>query len=700
MLFARPLAAGFLPRLLPLCLLAAAPAFADHSQEHVLPAVVVNTEAESAVTTVPSAAAVRAAQQGVAGGVAVVEAETWREGRAATPEDMLRHAPGMFAASRFGSEESRLSVRGSGLQRTFHGRGLMFLQDGVPLTLADGGGDFQAMEPLATRYVEVLRGANALQYGSGTLGGAVNFVTPSGRDAGTELRVEGGSFGHQRLYLQTAGAGERTDGFVSLSHYGRDGFQDHAEQSTQRLFANAGYRNSATLEQRVYFSAVRTDSELPGSLTEAERRAGDVRKAAPGNVTGDNKRDFDLYRVAYKLNWLPVEGGKLEFSSFYAQKDLFHPIFQVLEQKNDDYGSDLRWTKTAPFGRSADRFVVGGRLHFGDTRDDRFVNVGGQSAARTDQSDQRAENTTLYGEYTLGLSEAWAVVGGVQQISSLRRFDDLCHAGTVPACNNNPSADASFSKRFDETLPRLGVITTLDNGVQFFANASALYEPPSFGEINGGNVVQLDAQEGRSLEIGSRGSLPEQLGLEWDVALYHARLDKELLAVLTAPNTYSTLNADRTVHRGLEAALSLRPLPALQVRLNYLHNDFRFDGDAVYGDNRIAGVPERVLNGEFLLRLDDMRLYVGPTLQAASSSWVDHRNLVAAPGYAVYGLKLGQQLTPAFSWFLEGRNLTDKVYAATHNVVGDGTLLSFGQPQRLFNPGDGRAVYAGLTWTP
>jgi len=37
------------------------------------------------------------------------------------------------------------------------------------------------------------------------------------------------------------------------------------------------------------------------------------------------------------------------------------------------------------------------------------------------------------------------------------------------------------------------------------------------------------------------------------------------------------------------------------------------------------------------------------------------------------------------------------VYAATHGVVGDATVPA---NQRLFNPGDGRAVYAGITWMP
>ena len=41
----------------------------------------------------------------------------------------------------------------------------------------------ERLEPLAARYVEVYRGPNALQYGAATLGGAINFVSPTGRSA-------------------------------------------------------------------------------------------------------------------------------------------------------------------------------------------------------------------------------------------------------------------------------------------------------------------------------------------------------------------------------------------------------------------------------------------------------------------------------------------------------------------------------------
>jgi iron complex outermembrane receptor protein len=102
------------------------------------------------------------------GGVDLIDAERIRDGRASTLADALRGSPGVFAESRFGAEEARVSIRGSACRRTFHGRGLLLLQDGVPLNLADGGFDMQAVEPLATRYIEVYRGANATPFGATT----------------------------------------------------------------------------------------------------------------------------------------------------------------------------------------------------------------------------------------------------------------------------------------------------------------------------------------------------------------------------------------------------------------------------------------------------------------------------------------------------------------------------------------------------
>ncbi|GIX39905.1 MAG: hypothetical protein KatS3mg128_0954 [Silanimonas sp.] len=115
-----------------------------------------------------------------AGGTAVIDGERYRQGRVSTLNDALGFAAGVFVQPRFGAEESRLSIRGSGLQRTFHGRGIVVLQDGIPVNLADGGFDMQSLDALMARYIEVWRGPNALEHGAATLGGPSSTSRPLG----------------------------------------------------------------------------------------------------------------------------------------------------------------------------------------------------------------------------------------------------------------------------------------------------------------------------------------------------------------------------------------------------------------------------------------------------------------------------------------------------------------------------------------
>ncbi|MCZ8131661.1 MAG: TonB-dependent receptor plug domain-containing protein, partial [Steroidobacteraceae bacterium] len=233
--------------------------------------------------TAPGEVAAREEAARVAGGANVVGLAEYADGRASTLVDVFRLAPGVFAQSRFGAEEARLSIRGSGLQRTFHMRGIWLLQDGVPLTLADGGGDFQGIEPLALAYTEVLRGANARQYGAATLGGSINFVSPTGRDGGLfRPRAEFGSFGYRRALLRGGDASERMDWAGSLAGYAQDGYRDWSEQRNLRAFGNVGLRLRDDLETRFYVAAVDTDSQLPGSLTRAQLAA-NPRQASAGS---------------------------------------------------------------------------------------------------------------------------------------------------------------------------------------------------------------------------------------------------------------------------------------------------------------------------------------------------------------------------------------------------------------------------------
>jgi iron complex outermembrane receptor protein len=649
--------------------------------------ITVNVPKEPALTVLsPATAAEKLAE--VAGGTSFVDAETYLRGRASTLADVLSFTPGVFVQPRFGAEEARVSIRGSGLQRTSHGRGLELLQDGVPLNLADGGFDFQAVEPLSTRYIEVFRGPNGLEHGAATLGGAINYVSPTGHDAlPVEVRTEGGAFDYMRGQVAAGGVRGNLDYYATLTHFGQEGFREHAEQSTQRLFGNVGLRHSDRHETRFWVAAVRTDSELPGNITKVQLED-DPHQAAAANLALDYKRDFDLLRLSGRTTFLFSSAGRLDLSAFWSSKQLNHPIFQVIAQESDDFGFDLRWeSEAALFGRPS-RLVVGVRPAMGFVRDERFINLGGRRGNPIAAGDSTSRNLELYGEERHELVSGLSLIVGVQATQAERDFgDDFLSNG-----------DQTDQQKFSGVSPKVGILVTPRSGLSLFANAARSFEPPSFGElvnVGGSGLLPLDAQTATSVEVGSRGAAGP---FTWDVVLYQSQIKGEFLSLNDAVgNPLGTINADRTLHAGIELGWELRvPLRgnALHFRHIYSWNRFEFDEDPVFGDNQLAGMPAHIHRAELLWERPG-GLYAGPRFEWVPEKYpVDHANTLFADPYRIFGFKLGYRPTQGIAAFVEARNLTDEIYAATTGVIADAR----GRDAAQFLPGDGRSFFAGLEY--
>ncbi len=620
-----------------------------------------------------------------AGGVTVVDMHAVREGRVSNFTDTLGLATGVLAQSRFGAEETRLSIRGSGLQRTFHGRGIKLMQDGIPVNQADGSFDFQAIEPMATRYIEVYRGANALRYGASNLGGAINFISPSGYDADTlNARAEIGSFSYRRLGLSTGGVMGDFDYFVSGSTFNQQGFRDNAKQDAQRINANFGYRISGDVETRFYIGYAKSDSALPGALTKAQLRD-DPSDSFLSTTIGQQRRDIDLMRIANKTNFLLGENSHLQLSAYFSHKDLFHPIFQVLEQNTNDYGFEARFVHDGELFGHKNEFVLGVNPSYGVGYDERSVNSFGVRGAKTNQLENRAKNLEAYAENRFYIVPQVSLIAGLQYTHSVRNLTDKFFA--------NATQDESFAKTYVQTNPKIGVLYDYQPNIQFYANASRSFEPPSFGELAGGlrpNIVK--AQGGTTFEVGSRGNSEN---VDWDFSAYYAKLNNELLqtAVFMGGNNLmpaaQTTNADKTIHAGIEIGLTARLPWHLEWRQSLLINHFRFDDDNTFGNRDLSGLQKSLLRGELIYR--NHGFYVGPTVEFSPQRYaVDFAETLSADSYSLFGFKAGQQVNAHFSWFVDARNLTDKKYAASTNVV-----LNASANQSLFLPGDGRSVYMG-----
>lgn len=663
-------------------LLAAVVAHAEPTAPRTLEQITVT--ADRPTLSAPGEDAARAEAERVPGGANVVGQSEYADGRASTLADVFALTPGVFVQSRFGAEEARVSIRGSGLQRTFHMRGINLLQDGIPLTLADGSGDFQAIEPLALAYTEVMRGANALEYGGTTLGGSINFVSPSGHDSwGLRSRLEGGSFAYRRALVSLGDVLTTGDYFAALSAYSQEGFRDWSKQQNQRFFGNGALRLSDAVESRFYVSVVHSVSELPGSITKAQLAA-DPRQANPGNFAGRQQRDFDLYRLA---NRTVIELGeaRLELSAGYGYKDLWHPIFQLLQQRSNDWFAGARYVDERKLAGHANRLVAGFAPSWNSVHDDRFVNVAGTKGARTARSHQLSQNYAAYLQNEFDLDARWTFVTGAQWTDAERRYDDLFLA------NGDQSLDAAYT----HLAPKVGFVWHGSGEWSVFGNFSGSFEPPSFGELTGGPGVSiLKAQTARTVEIGTRGTLAR---VRWDLAAYSARVRDELLG-LNDPNgqPLGTVNAPRTIHRGVELGAQLALTHALSWRSSYLWSDFRFDGNATYGDNALPGIPEHFYRGELVWTARDGYAVTLNTEWSPRRYAIDMANTWFADPYALVGLKLARDVEHGLSWYVEGRNLADRRYASTTGVIADASGIDAAQ----FLPGDGRSVYAGVSWKP
>ncbi|TAE78497.1 MAG: TonB-dependent receptor [Verrucomicrobia bacterium] len=666
------------------------PSVIAQSPQALNPLVVEAASDEKQSLTVPGLAASRADLEKTPGGVEVVDPERYLSGRASTVADVFALSAGVFAQPRFGSDEARLSIRGSGLQRTFHGRGIRVLQDGVPLNLADGGFDFQAIDPLAASHIQVWRGANALAYGSSALGGAIDYLSHTGLSApGGSARLEAGSFGYLRARLAGGFSEGSQDLYLSLSQQSQEGFRRHAEQNNQRLFANYGWKFADHIETRVYLSSVVTDSELPGNLTKAELEL-DPRQAAPANITGDQKRDFELFRVASKTT-VAVGDKRFDLLAAWTYKDLDHPIFQVLDQKSNDALLGGIFTEDGELFGRGQRLRAGLLLMRGETDAANYQNVGGGRGNLLQADEQTASNLEAFVEEQLELGAGFTGVLGV--VASRNDRETQRVFGSTPA-------NSSYDRSYDDLAPKLGLRWEKAD-VQLYGNVSGSYEPPSFSE-SGTAVVANSAQEATTVELGSRG---RRGAFRWDASIYRSELTDELLTIqLPAPaaiGATGTINADRTIHQGVELAGEVDLLgaawdddPARRVvfRSAWTWGDYRFDGDEMYGNNRIAGLPRHLVRGELMWE-NDGGWYAGPTFEwVPVESWIDHRNTFSADAYALLGFKFGRRVEEGVSWFIEAKNLLDERYAATTGVIENAD----GKDQRQFLPGDGRGVFAGI----
>ena len=703
----------------------------------------------------------------IAGGTNLADLRNLNIQRSQTLKDALQREPGIIIQDFFGgNDQPRLNIRGSGIQSNPQSRGVALSQDGIPINFADGSYIIGVLEPQVSNLVEVYRGANALEYGGATLGGAMNFVTKNGYNASPlSVKMEAGSFNYFNSTISSGFSAGRNDLFVASSYNHSDGYRTYNSSKRFNALLNVGRKFTDKFEARLYASFTDLYFDIPGPLTrkqmETDRKQ--INKApkqtfpyafGPNVLRDKPNRSSKIARFGTKLAYQINAHNQILATLYYQYADdaFTYPIANGVRQDfNNDYGVRLSYTNTT----EKNDFTLGLQYSQGLMHQSRYHNNRGSFGALFAKQDLTANHAVAYLSDTYKITPSLLANVSVQGSYDTRKVEDKFSGANRPflfvAPNGlqaralpNPNAFTPVSGDFTYNAinPKVGLIYKLNDRAQVFANFSRSYEPPTFLEIvrltgsatpnqrnprqidyvNSSNVnsgpttitiSDLKAQQASTVELGTKGNLGQ--AFIWNVSAYHSWVKDEIFTIADGSvgvggNTVNTPYA--TIHRGLEAGLQSTFLThvfsakedSFTLLVNYNYSDFFFDGGELKG-NQIAGIPTHYLFGALTYK-HPIGIFAEVNLESLPvKTPIDHKNTLYQDPYSLVGARLGYK-KGQWTFFLQGNNLADKVYASSYLVQAEVTA----PPMRLnpaatpddktnFIPGVGRNIIGGLSFT-
>lgn len=620
--------------------------------------------------------------------------------RRVSPAEALTGIPGLFVENRRNFSLSggvQLALR-SPLPR-FGIRGLQIVQDGVPLTLADGTTEPTNLDLGSTGRVEILRGPSSVLYGN-SAGGVISVRTefPSSRALVVEPDIQFGSYGYQHQQVKVHGSRGAVSYLVNAGRLESDGFRTNSQAEVRR--ANMLVR--AALSPDTEIQGVFNIYDLPfgGSantltLADARNNPRSVRPQALTQGWGESTTQGQGgVTVAHHFG----SGHFLRATGWGLWRDVFNPIpFAIVELgrgaagfRSEYEGSTtasavpLTWTTGIDVSRQGD-----------DRLESENAGVppgGGLTRPGAPTIDQREEVLTVgpFVQMRAVVGNRWTLTGGVRyDYYDFSAEDHLLADG-----------DQTGGRTLDAVSPMVGVTFAATDQLNFYSSFATAYQTPTTVELSntpsgaGGFNTELDPEDLKTFEIGARGAL-DDVRVRFEVGAYFSRLDNALVQFQRPDEATFFRNAGEASRNGIEAMVQWTPTSRVSTRLAYTYQDFEFvrfvapEGD--FSGNREPGVPPHQFFAGATYDAP-FGLFSAVELRAIDAYPVNSTNSISNWAYQVVNLRFGFNRR----WngvgvrpFIGIDNLFDERYNASTitNSVGN----------RFFEPAPGREVYVGIT---
>ena len=661
--------------------------------------------------------------------VAVVGAESldFTE-RKSSLDEALRGIPGLLVQNRrnYGlSGGIGLSIRAP--QPRFGLRGLAIIQDGIPITTADGTTEPGNVDLGSVRRIEVIRGPSSVLYGN-SAGGVISLFTEI--DATRRLTVrpdlQVGSNGYNRQQLRVDGHNNSGTRFMgSISRFHTDGWRGHSAADIRQT--NIVVRQAVS--DRTDISGIFNHYDAPFAesasfltaaqagdprLTAAELANANPRQARPcmGRFGCSGHRSATVAEQNWGESARQGQGG-VTLEHRFGGAQLFRAtgwgarraldaggVGRVIDLNRRAAGMRSELLGSARAGSTTVEWATGvdvasqndSRMEFGFMPP--FV-VDGTSHRGALQIDQQEDVLSAgpFAQLSLSPHARVTLTAGV-------RYDYYRFRATDRKLDDG---DQSGDRTMGAASPSVGLTVAATPNLNIYGNVATAYETPTTVELSntptgaGGFNQLLDPERLRSMEIGLRG-LVAPARLQYEIAVYRARVLDAFVPFQRADEATYFDNAGETSRNGIELGLNWQPVSRFSARLAYTSQDFTFRrfvlGANDFSGNLEPGAPPRRL----FAGID----YAAPfgLRSSATVRWVDeffltNANDAAATNWAYTVVDL------RFGWDARMGDVEVRPFIGIDNLFNErynSSAITNAFGRRYYEPSPDREIYVGITF--
>lgn len=602
-----------------------------------------------------------------------------------------------------------------------------YLEDGIPIRPLGvfNHNSLNELNLAGTDHVEVVKGAASSLYGSNAVGGAVNFITapsPQTPEASIGFRNEAVA-GYQRLDTSASNTWDKFG--ARFSHYSArrsdNNWQQYSKGDKDSVTLRTDYALSGSSLLHSVLSYNNLDSATPGSLNPTDYQA------TPGKSyqTFSYRKDKTT-RLTLAWEGETVKDGLTSVTAFGRQNDHGQlPNYTITtctvaancptgyrgtinNNHVSSLGLDVKHQQD--FAWQSSRLIAG--LYYDQSpnsyKSDNldvtrnpvslvYTGYASNTTYLTGVRDYKTDikNTAVFAQWEFTpLDKTRVVIGGRNDSIN---YDFVNHL--VPSANfGAPNESRSFS----HFSPKIGATYTVNDRASVYTNISQGFTPPEVSQLYGKSAIpDLKPATYDNYEMGLRMAFLEG-ALKLDSAVYRLDGRDTIVSYSIAPGNSINQNAGRTRSSGLELGLSWDNKGAVDARLgasvsSHRYLQYKTSGTLDYSGKEMPTAPNTLTAEVGYKSIQDARVALEVVHQGAY--WMNNANTVRYDGHTLFNLRGNYKFAGGWEAWLQGRNLTNKLYADNASSSYNGTGTYNALTQDSYSSGAPRSVMIGATYS-